>query len=122
MPLRKAADVLGSGEVAEEELQRAGVAHLDRRDLRVREPVLELLAADVGDRVQASPAAPLLPALLQEPHPHQPLGLRVQLRVREGPEIADRHPHQPFHVVGRGLSEERDQPEDHIRRGCEFAI
>ena len=53
----------------------------------------------VGDRVEAAPAAALLLRLLEQAGLGEPRGLGVELRVREGPEVADAQLHEALEVV-----------------------
>src|SRR4051794_31326903 len=75
---------------AEEELQQGGGAQLEDLVGRLGAPPLERLAARVGDRVELAPAPALLALLGQVATLRQALGLAVELRVLERPEVPDR--------------------------------
>ena len=54
------------------------------------QPLPQHVPADLGEAVGLAPPATVLGLDGQQPHPFKPRRLRVQLRVREGPEAADR--------------------------------
>src|SRR5207253_5460111 len=112
--------IFPADQVPEEELERTHVAKLRRRGFWLGQPFLELSAALLGDRVDAAPTAPALPLLAQESHLDQALRLRVELRVRKRPEVADREPDQALQVVGGRLAEQGNRAQKQIRGRGEF--
>jgi hypothetical protein len=112
---------LGGGKVPEEELQQPWIAQLGRLVGRRVKPRLERGLPIGGDREHSTPAALRLALLDHQPETGEAIGLAVQERVRERPEVAERRPHVPLEVVRRRRSLASEEPEDEIRRGGQAA-
>jgi len=82
-------DVLRRGVLAEEQLEEAEAADLEGLVGGLGQPGGERGPALGRDPVAAPPAAGLLPLLGQQSQAGQPLGLGVDLAVRELPEVGD---------------------------------
>jgi len=80
---------LRSGVLGEEQLEQAEAAELRRLLGRLGQPGGQRGPALGGDPVAASPPPGLLALLGQEPQAGQPLGLGVDLAVRELPKVGD---------------------------------
>ena len=104
---------------AEEELDERDVAQLGARGVRVREPGIERRLARGSDREAPPPPADLLALLADQPGLRQPLGLGVELRVGERPEVPDGDRVHLLEVVGRARPGGAQEAEDHGRGGCE---
>src|SRR4051794_16684631 len=111
----------GRGGRPEEELEQRGLAELRRRRALVGEPVPQRRAPGVRQRVVLAPAAGLLAADRDEAGRGQPVGLGVELRVRDAPEAADAAGVTRLELVGRRLPGEGQEAEDDVRRRGEGA-
>ena len=60
-----------------------------------------------------------LALLAQQARAGEPLGLGVELRMRERPEVAEGHLDEALEVIGRGRPADRDAAEHHVRRRAE---
>jgi len=113
-------DVLRGGVLGEEQLEQAEAAHLQGLVGRLGQPGGQRRPALGRDPV-AAPAPPGLLALLgQQPQPGQPLGLGVDLAVRELPEVGDAPADRRLQGVrGRGAVPGH-QAEDDVGDGGEI--
>ena len=78
-------------QLVEEQLQLGDVAHLEMLVGGGCQPLPQRAPARLGKAVGLAPPAAVLGLDVQQPHPFEPLGLRVQLRVLTW--TADRYPH-----------------------------
>jgi len=106
-------DARGVG--AEEELEQRGLAQLGGRGAGIGEPPGQRLPAGVGDRVMLASAAALLLAHRHQAGGRQAVGLGVELRVGDRPEVAHRAGVAGLELVRRGLAREAEQAEDDVR-------
>ena len=97
---REPSDLGGVHPVAEEELEQSAVADLRLFARGLSHPLVERLPARGRERVDATPATFGLALLVEEAELDEMGGLRVQLRVREVPEVPDRARRLLLHVVG----------------------
>jgi hypothetical protein len=107
----------GGGVAAEEQLEQGQVAELDQVVGRRGRPRPEGLAAALRQRVAPPAAAALLLLLGEVARLGEPGGLRVELRVRQRPEVPDAAVQRLLQPVGVGLAQQLDEPEDDVRRG-----
>lgn len=105
------AQLRGCDGVGEEQLEKPDVADLRRVGDRLAHPLRKRLATAPGDRVEPSSPPLLFSLLFEQAKSDQPRRLGIELRVGEGPEIADRSFDPLLKLVGR-LRSARDQAEE----------